>query len=89
MQNCNRSTISHTIEGADFTRTTCSLTLRAGGRPGDLSGPCDIPIINDRMVEQDETFSLSARVLNTNGQLARFTVGGDSASATIIDDDGM
>ena len=89
MQNCNRSTISHTIEGADFTRTTCSLILPAGGRPGDLSGPCDIPIINDRMVEQDETFSLSARVINTNGQPARFTVGGDSASATIIDDDSM
>ena len=62
--------------------------LLHGGGPGDLSAPCDIPIINDRMVEQDETFSLSERVLNTNGQLARFTVGGDSASATIIDDDG-
>ena len=89
VQNCNRSTISHTIEDADFTPTTCSLLLPAGSRPGDLSAPCDIPIINDLMVEQDEIFSLSAMVLNTNGQLARFTVGGDSASATIIDDDSM
>ena len=85
----NRSTISHTTEDVDFNGTTCSLTLPAGSGPGDLSAPCDIPIINDFMVEQDETFSLSASVLNSNGQPAMFTVGGDSATATIIDDDSM
>jgi len=85
----NISTISHTTEGVDFTGTTCSLTLPAGGGPGDLSAPCDVPITNDLLVEQDETFSLSASVLNSNGQTAMFTVGGDSASATIIDDDSM
>ena len=66
-----------------------STYLPAGGGPGDLSAACDIPIINDVLVEPDEIFSLSASVLNTNGQPARFTVGGNSASATIIDDDSM
>ena len=83
----NRSTISHTTEDVDFNGTTCSLTLPAGGGPGDLSAACDIPIINDLLVEGDETFSLSASVLNNNGQSAMFTAGGDSASATINDDD--
>jgi len=87
VQNCNISTISHTTEGVDFTGTTCSLTLPAGGGPGDLSAPCDVPITNDPLVEGDETFSLSASVLNNNGQAAMFTVGGDTASATINDTD--
>ena len=51
--------------------------------------PCDIAINNDLMVELDETFSLSATIVNSNGQAAQFTAGGDTASATIIDDDGM
>ena len=41
------------------------------------------------MVEPDETFSLSATIINSNAQAAQFTAGGDTASATIIDDDGM
>ena len=41
------------------------------------------------MVELDETFSLNATIVNSNGQDAQFTAGGDSASAAIIDDDGM
>ena len=48
---------------------------------------CDITINNDNSIEKDETFSLSATILNANGQTAQFTVGGDSASATILDDD--
>ena len=51
--------------------------------------PCDIAINNDLLIEPDETFSLSATILNSNGQTAQFTAGGDTASATIIDDDGM
>ena len=50
---------------------------------------CDITINNDNSIEQDETFSLSATILNVNGQTVQFTAGGDSASATILDDDGM
>ena len=50
---------------------------------------CDITINNDNLIEQDETFSLSATILNVNGQTVQFTAGGDSASATILDDDGM
>ena len=40
------------------------------------------------MVELDETFSLNATIINSNGQDAQFTAGGESASATIMDDDG-
>ena len=38
------------------------------------------------MVEEDETFSLSASITNSNGQAAQFTAGGDSVTATIIED---
>ena len=38
------------------------------------------------MVEEDETFSFSAIITNSNGQAAQFTAGGDSATATIIED---
>ena len=41
------------------------------------------------MVEEDETFSFSAIITNSNGQAAQFTAGGDSATATIIDDNRM
>ena len=66
------------------------VTFAAGSGPGNMSTPpCDIAINNDLMVELDETFSLSATIINSNGQAAQFTAGGDTASATIIDDDGM
>ena len=65
-------------------------TFTAGSGPGDSSTPpCDITINNDLILEQDETFSLTASIQDSNGQSAQFTAGGDSASATIIDDDGM
>ena len=50
---------------------------------------CDITINDDNLIEQDKTFSLSPTILSANGQTVQFTVGGDSASATILDDDGM
>ena len=89
--NSDRSTISLTIEGAggDFNVTTCLVTLAAASGPGAVSTSCNITIINDLMVEQDETISLNATIINNNGQDARFTAGGESASATIMDDDGM
>ena len=59
----------------------------AGSGPGATVTPsCDITIINDLLVEEDETFSLSATITNNNGQVAQFTAGGDSATATIIED---
>ena len=62
----------------------------AGSGPGAIATPsCDITIINDNMVEEDETFSLNATITNSNGQAAQFTGGGDSATAAIVDDDGM
>ena len=65
------------------------VTFAAGSGPGNMSTPpCDIAINNDLMVEPDETFSLSATIINSNGQAAQFTAGGDTASATIINDDG-
>ena len=69
---------------------TCVTTFTAGSGPGSLSTPpCDITIHNDLIVEPDETFSLSASIQDSNGQSALFSAGGDSASATIIDDDSM
>jgi len=50
---------------------------------------CEVPIVNDDLIEPHETFSLSATIQNSNGQPAQFTTGGDSATVEIIDDDGM
>ena len=92
-QSISSLTISHTIDGAvaaggDFIGITCTVAFAAGSGPGTVSTPsCDITIINDNIVEQNEVFSLSASILNSNGQDAQFTTGGDSASATIVDDD--
>ena len=85
-----KPTISHTIAGADFGATTCSVTFAAGSGPGATATPsCDISITNDILVEQNEIFSLSATITNSNGQTAQFTAGGNSATATITDDDCM
>ena len=86
-----QSTISHTTEGAgeDFIGTTCLVTFTAASGPGSMSTSCDVTIINDLIVELDEMFSLNATIINSNGQEVQFTAGGESASATIIDDDGM
>ena len=76
--------------GGDFIGVTCLTTFTSGSIPGDSSTPpCDITINNDFLVEQDETFSLTASIQNSNGQSAQFSAGGDSASATITDDDSM
>jgi len=40
-------------------------------------------------VEQNETFSLTVTIQNSNGQSVQFSTGGDTASATITDDDGQ
>ena len=91
-QSISSLTISHTIEGAggDFVGTTCTVSFAAGSGPGATATPsCDITLNGDLLVELDETFSLSARITNSNGQSASFTTGGNVATATIIDDDGM
>ena len=68
----------------------CVATFPAGSIPGALSMPqCEVSIVNDDLIEPHETFSLSATIQNSNGQPAQFTTGGDSATAEIIDDDGM
>ena len=75
--------------GGDFIGVTCVTTFTAGSGPGDSSTPaCDITINNDLILEQNETFSLTASIQDSNGQSAQFSAGGDSASATIIDDEG-
>ena len=76
--------------GIDFGGVQCLTTFTAGSGPGDSSTPpCDIPINNDLILEPDETFSLEAIILNNNGLPAQFSSGGDTASATIIDDEGI
>ena len=73
---------------ADFVAAACTVLFAAGSGPGTMSTPsCDITIVNDNIVEQNEIFSLSATITNSSGQIAQFTTGGDSASATIVDDD--
>lgn len=85
-----KSTISLKIDGADFIGVVCVATFPAGSIPGTLSMPqCEVSIVNDDLIEPHETFSLSATIQNSNGQPAQFTTGGDSATAEIIDDDGM
>jgi len=76
--------------GGDFIGVTCLATFTAGSGPGDSSTPaCNITVNNDLLVEQDETFSLTASIQNSNGQSVQFSASGDSASTTITDDDGM
>jgi len=76
--------------GGDFIGATCLTTFTAGSGPGDSSTPaCSIAINNDLLVEQNEMFSLTASIQSSNGQSTQFSAGGDSASATITDDDGM
>ena len=76
--------------GGDFIGTTCLTTFTAGSGPGNSSAPaCSITINNDLILEQEETFSLTASIENSNGQSAQFSAGGNSTSATITDDDGM
>ena len=88
-------TISHTIDGpaaagGDFIGTTCTVTFAAGSGPGATATPsCNITLNGDLVVEQNETFSLSATITNSNGQSVSFTTGGNVATATIVDDDGM
>ena len=65
------------------------VTFSAASGLGAMSTPCDITLNDDDLIEQDETFSLSASILNANGQTVQFSFGGDAASATITDDDGM
>ena len=89
-QNC--IFISHTTEGdgGDFFTVTCTTVFTAGSVPGALSTPpCAITINDDSIVEENETFSLSAILSSISGQSVDFTVGSDSssASATILDDD--
>jgi len=90
-----KSTISLTTDGAlaaggDFIGVTCLTTFTAGSGPGNSSTPaCNITINNDLLVEQDEIFSLTANIQNSNGQSAQFSAGGDSASATITETDGQ
>ena len=86
----NPSTDGALAAGGDFIGVTCLTTFTAGSGPGNFSTPaCNITITNDFLVEQDETFSLNGSIQNSNGQSAQFSAGGDSASATITDDDGM
>ena len=76
--------------GGDFIGVTCLTTFTAGSGPGNSSTPaCNITINNDLLVEQDETFSLTAAIQNSNGQSAQFSAGGDSASTTITEIDGQ
>jgi len=76
--------------GGDFFGVTCLITFTARSGPGNSSTPaCNITINNDLLVEQDETFFLTASIQNSNEQSAQFSAGGDTASATIVDNDGM
>lgn len=80
----------YTTDPDDFEGVTCVTTFTAGSGPGDSSvPPCAITIVNDILIEADETFSLTVRIQNSNGQIAQFLPGGDSASVTITDDDSM
>ena len=94
-QRISSLTISHTMDGpaaasGDFIGTTCTVTFAAGSGPGATTTPsCPITLIGDLVVEMDETFSLSATITNSNGESVSFTSGGNVATATIVDDDGM
>ena len=84
------STDGGLVAGGDFIGATCLTTFTAGSGPGNSSTPaCSIIINNDLILEQDETFSLTASIQNSNGQSAQFSAGGSSASATITDNDSM
>jgi len=90
----NRQTTFHTTGGSsatggDFIGITCTVSFSAGSVPGSVSTPvCSVMINDDLIYEFDETFSLAASIINNNGLMAQFSPNGDSASATIIDNEG-
>ncbi len=60
--------------------TVTFLTNSTSGATQDFS----ITIVNEEIVESDETFVLSAFIVNNRGN---FTAGGNTASAVIQNDD--
>ena len=89
-----RQTTFHTTGGSlatggDFIGITCTVSFSAGSALGSVSTPvCSVGINDDLIYEFDETFSLTASITNNNGLMAQFSPNGDSASATIIDNEG-
>ncbi|WP_198000602.1 Calx-beta domain-containing protein [Gimesia fumaroli] len=67
----------------DYTPTTDTLTFAPG--PAGQSQQIMIPIINDNLLESDETFLVNLTIMEDNG--ADVTLGVDQAVVTIEDDE--
>lgn len=69
----------------DYTATTLPVVFPSGSTP-PAQRCIDIPINDDQLVEFPESFSVSA---STNDPNAVFSVGRDTATVNINDNDGM
>ena len=87
-----RDTILHTIhiimytpytDVSDYTQTIMTITLRGDG---EESLEIMIPITNDFIVEQDETFTISFNPVSDSGNIPFYMP--TTATILIIDDDG-
>ena len=70
------------IAAADFSTVTDLLTFT----PGISSLPCEIPLVDDLIIENDETFQLSLSVSAAQASLSTTAANPSIATATIIDD---
>ena len=70
----------------DFTVTTDTLTFDVDSGQGSTQ-PFSVPIVNDILVENDETIKIQATI---EGNVGSFSGGGDVANVemTIMDNDG-
>ena len=74
--------LSLLLAGVDYTSTPVTVTFSAGASSESIV----IPIADDMFVERRETFTVT---LSSNETLAQFVPGEDSATISIVDDDGM
>ena len=70
------------IAAADFSAVTDMLPFTSG----ISSLPCEIPLTEDPIIENDETFQLSLSVNAAQGSLSTTAANPSIATATIIDD---
>ena len=69
----------------DYTATTVIRTFSSGSNSGSPAQSLDIPIVNDLLDEPTQTIFMQGSELDASAQ---FLSGADTATVSILDDDG-